>query len=294
MRKVLALVLALAAAPLGARESLRLPWAFSDEPDLCADFGFMPGHKGNTVVEMSLGGRFAHFGLPKDAKRAPRLAINCEFSAPSELERSARSMKAVVDLAQVLEEYGLKFDRGQFGSSSRLVYKTDLSTELAPGDYNVRITIKDEELQIESRRTLHLIVPDLETKTWQLSDLKFITAVGKRLDDKGKEHRVLDPNPWRQVGADLGWDLMLAYSDLGPRPPGALTRTHRVRQLRGDEAVMWEETGPAPKKKGEQVWLIRVPEKTASDWKGGVYVMEVELKSGDRVAKASKTFEVLP
>jgi hypothetical protein len=287
-------MLLLLAAPASARESLRLPWVFSDEPDLCADFGFAPGQGGKTAVELVLGGRFAHFGLPHRAPRPPKLDIHCEFTAPSELERSAFTLDSKLDLADVLKEYGKPFTAAQFGSGSKLVYKSELKAELAPGDYNVRIVISDAALGLESRRTLHMIVPSLEAQAWQLDDLKFIVAVGQRLDEKGRVQRVLDPNPWRQVGGDLGWDLMLAYSDRGPRPGGRLLRTHRVRRLRGDEAVIWEQSGEAPKKKASQVWLLQVPEATVKAWKAGVYLLEVELQSGKQVIRSSKTFEVLP
>ena len=287
-------VLLLVAAAAPARESLRLPWVFSDEPDLCADFGFSPGQGGKTAVQLVLGGRFAHFGLPSHAPRAPRLDIHCEFNAPSELEHSAVALDQKLDLADVLKEYGKDFSPGEFGSSSSMVYKAELGTELAPGDYNVRIMISDVALAVESRRTLHVIVPALDSTAWQLDDLRFITAVGKRLDARGREQRVLDPNPWRQVGGDLGWDLLLAYGDRGPRPGQSLQRRHWVRRLRGDQAVVWQEAGEAPKKKAEQVWLLRVPEGELKRWKAGVYVLEVELQSGKQVIRSSKTFEVLP
>jgi hypothetical protein len=282
------------ALPLGASERLRLPWIFSDEPDLSADFGFEPGAKGATSVDLELGGRFAGFGLPANAASAPKLELSAEFTAPSELERDVRVLKAQLDLAEVLQEYGLHFERRHFSSASKLVYKSSLQTELPPGDYNVRLTLQDRVLGVESRRTLHLIVPAMEGKQWQVGDLKFITAVGKRLDEKGHAQRVLDGNPWRQVGADLGWDLLVAYNDVGPRPKGALKRLATIHRLRGDQTPIWQDpSDPAPKK-ASQVWLLRVPEAQVKAWKAGIYVLEVELSVGERKVSASKTFEVLP
>lgn len=295
MKITAALVLGLCLqAGLSARESLRLPWVFSDEPDLSADFGFEPGLSGTTKVDMELGGRFAGFGLPTAAARAPQLNITAEFTAPSELARDVRRLNTQVDLAEVLQEYGLSFARSQFKSGSTLVYKASLNTVLAAGDYNVALHIEDKRLGVESRRTLHLIVPELDPEQWQLGDLRFITAVGKRLDAKGKEQRVLDPNPWRQVGGDLGWDILVAYSDLGPRPAGKLSRHVSIRRLRGEEAPLWsDDSAPASKRRG-QVWLINVPASTYKQWMAGVYLLSVELKAGGRSIKASKTFEVLP
>lgn len=284
----------LAAAPLAARESLRLPWIFSDEPDLCADFGFEPGKGGSTRVTLDLGGRFAGFGLPGGAAAAPKLELSAEFTAPSELERDVRVLRAKLDLAEVLQEYGLKFERKHFNEGSKLVYKSQLETELPPGDYNVRITVKDPVLSVESRRTLHLIVPSMDAAQWQLGDLKFITAVGKRLDDKGREQRVLDGNPWRQVGGGLGWDILVAYSDLGPRPAAPLKRVVSIRRLRHALEPVWQDVSAPPAKRPDQVWLLRVPEAQLKGWKAGVYLLEVELSAGGRKVKASKTFEVLP
>jgi hypothetical protein len=288
--------LALALAPLGApaRENLRLPWVFSDEPDLSADFAFAPGHGKDTAIQISLGGRFANFGLPSGAARAPRLRITCAFTAPSELERSARVLNTVVDLADVLRDYGLSFSPERFSASSTLVYKAELSTVLPAGDYNVRLDLKDPDLGIESRRTLVLIVPQLDPSAWQVGDLKFITGVGMSLDKAGRKVRTLDPNPWRQVGASLGLDLLVAYTDSGPRPRGVLTRSVTIRRLRGDATPVWRSGGPAPAKRNDQVWLIRVPERTVRRWKGGVYLMEVEERCAGRSVRASKTFEVLP
>ena len=296
MRRIAAslmLLVLLGAAGLPARESLRLPWVFSDDPDLSADLGFSPGPGGLTHVELALGGRFAHFGLPHGAGRAPRLDIRCSFTDPSTLERDARVLDTQVDLGQVLEEYRLPFSPRRFGADSPLLYKAELATDLRPGDYNLGLTLKDVDLSIECHRTLHVIVPAIDAGQWQVDDLKFVTAVGQRLDERGHAQRVLDPNPWRQVGGRLGWDLLVAYSDRGPRPGGALTRSHRVRRLRTGE-VVWQEQGPAPKKTAAQVWLVRVPAAELKRWKGGVYVLEAELDAGGRRTLTSKTFEVLP
>ena len=282
-----------AAAGLGARESLRLPWVFSDEPDLTADLGFSPGPQGKTHVDLVLGGRFAHFGLPSGALRAPQLDITCAFTDPSRLERSAVTLETRADLELFLAGYGLRFARRWFGSDSPLLYKAELETDLGPGDYDLSLAMQDAGMGFESHRTLHVIVPELDAGQWQLGDLRFITAVGKQMDSRGREKRLLDPNPWRQVGGQLGWDLLVAYADLGPRPRGPLTRVHRVRRLRGGQ-MLWQESGPAPDKKNGQVWLIRVPSAVVQRWKGGIYQLEVELKAGDRSVSSSKTFEVLP
>lgn len=292
--RTLGLLALLAAASLAARESLRLPWAFSDEPDLVADFGFEPAPEGRVRVTLALGGRFAGFGLPRGAKRAPRLDIRAEFVAPSDLEREVRALTTQVDLADVLKEYGLGFSRSHFGETSRLVYKTSLETDLAPGDYNVSLRVADPALGVDSRRTLHLIVPELEAGRWQLGDLKFLTAVGQSLDEQGRTQRVLDPNPWRQVGGALGWDLLVAYSDRGPRPAGRLKRRLVIRRLRGDTEPVWRWEDQAPAKRPEQVWLLKLSEADFRTWKAGVYLLEVELSAGGRKIGASKTFEILP
>jgi hypothetical protein len=199
-----------------------------------------------------------------------------------------------VDLADTLQEYGTQFSRDHFSSSSKFLYKAHVAADLAPGDYNVSIRIQDPGQNIDSQRTLHLIVPHLDPARWAFGDLKFITAVGKRLDEKGREERVLDPNPWRQVGGNLGWDLLLAYSDRGPRPAGKLRRRHSIQRLRGDSAPVWEEEGDAPAKKASQVWLIRVPVEQVKVWPAGTYLLKAELWSGSAHIEASKTFEVLP
>jgi hypothetical protein len=281
-------------AGLPARDELRLPWVFSDEPDLSADFGFVPEKDGKVRVDVNLGGRFAGFGLSLSATRAPQLTITGEFSPLGSLDSAPLVVRTNVDLAETLAEYGRHFDRSYFGSSSPYLYKADLSVVLSPGDYNVSISLKDEGLSFESHRSLHLIVPELDAKQWALGDLKFITAVGKSLDAKGHEHRLLDPNPWRQVGGNLGWDLLLAYNDLGPRPAGKLTRRYSVQRLRGDAAPIWQDAGDAPAKKAQQVWLIRVPEATVKTWQAGVYLLRVELWAGASKIESSKTFEVLP
>jgi hypothetical protein len=277
-----------------AWEQLRLPWVFSDNPDLSADFSFEPRADGRTAVEIDLGGRFAGFGLGPDANRAPRLAIDAEFNAPGALEATPIRASTTVDLGEVLKEYGLKFSRSYFGASSDYVYKAQMDLALAPGDYHVALSLRDPGLAIESHRTLHLIVPNLERAPWAVGSFKFITAVGKRLDEKGHEQRVLDPNPWRQVGGKLGWDLMLAYDDRGSRPRGPLRRRHSIQRLRGDATPVWQEEGLAPAKKQAQVWLVRVPAATVRQWQAGVYLLKVELWAGNSKVEASKTFEVLP
>jgi len=292
-RLLLALCIVGSAAALDAREGLRLPWVFSDEPDLTADLGFSPGPAGKTHVDLVLGGRFAHFGLPSGALRAPQLDITCAFTDPSRLERSAVTLKTRADLELFLAGYGLHFARRWFGSDSPLLYKAELETDLNPGDYDLSLAMQDAGIGFESHRTLHVIVPELAAGQWQLGDLRFITAVGKQMDDHGQEQRLLDPNPWRQVGGRLGWDLLVAYSDLGPRPPGPVTRVHRIRRLRSGQ-LLWQEAGPAPAKKNSQVWLIRVPSDVIQRWKGGICQLEVELTAGGRTVSSSKTFEVLP
>ena len=292
--KALALALTLLTGSLSAWEQLRLPWVFSDEPDLNADFAYAPKAQGLTHVEMTLGGRFAGFGLPKGAARAPRLQVEAEFNAPGSIEAEPQRVTATVDLADVLKEYGDGFARKYFSESSTKVYKAELGLDLKPGDYNVAIRLQDPGLGIDSHRTLHLIVPSLDPLRWVLGDLKFITAVGKRLDEHGKEQRLLDPNPWRQVGGTLGWDLMVAYNDRGGRPAGKLHRHHSVQRLRGDAAPVWEEDGDAPAKKDQQVWILRVPEAQLKAWQAGIYVLKVELEAGGQKSEASKTFEVLP
>jgi hypothetical protein len=281
-------------APLAAWEQLRLPWVFSDEPDLNADFSFAPLEGNRCQVGLDLGGRFAGFGLAKEATRAPKLSIQADFTALAALESVPLRVTGTVDLADVLQEYGVHFKPEYFGAASKFLYKAHLEAQLAPGDYNVSIQIRDPGLHIDSRRTLHLIVPYLDPAHWALGDLKFISALGKRLDEKGREQRVLDPNPWRQVGGDLGWDLLLAYSDRGPRPAGKLRRRHSVRRLRGDAEPIWQEEGDAPAKKASQVWIIRVPEAQLKQWQAGTYVLKAELWAGGTHTEASKSFEVLP
>ena len=292
------LALSLLAASLQGREALRLPWVFSDEPDLTADFQFRAGRGDSTRVDLMIGGRFARFGLARRALRAPRLEVRAEFTAPGKLTLEPRSIATVLDLAETLAEYGLGFDKRHFSKSSKLVYKSELGLELEPGDYNVTISLKDAELELASRRTLHLIVPDLRTKEWTLADLKFIKGVGEKLDAKGRPQTVLDPDPWRQAGPLAGWDLMAAYTDLGPRPPGKLLRRHSVERLRDPgPAPAWVEEGGAPGKSAKQSWLLRLPEALLKELRPGVYLLRVKLWPSGREAQAvesSKTFEVLP
>ncbi len=295
--KALALMAALLVAgesPLLAWEQLRLPWVFSDEPDLNADFGFSPGPEGRTAVEVSLGGRFAAFGLPKGAARAPRLIVEAEFLAPGSLEVAATGVTGTVDLADVLKEYGEVFHRKHFAKASAFVYKSEMSVALAPGDYNVALRVHDPVLGIDSHRTLHLIVPALDPGRWAIGDLKFIHAVGKRLDEKGREQRVLDLNPWRQVAGRTHGDLMVAYSDRGQRPGSNLKRKQSIRRLRGEAEPVWRQEDMPPAKRAEQVWILQVPEARVRTWPAGVYVLKVELSAGGQSTEASKTFEVLP
>jgi hypothetical protein len=178
------------------------------------------------------------------------------------------------------------------------VYKAELRILLAPGDYNVSVDLKDPELEVASRRTLHLIVPAMDMSRWALSDLKFITGVGEALDAKGQPRRVLDPDPWRQTSADASWPLTVAYSDLGPRPAGRLERRHWIDRLRDeDPSPAWAEEGPAPSKKKGQSWLLSPPPKVLAGLRPGVYVLHTRLWAGGDKAGAiesSKTFEVLP
>jgi hypothetical protein len=291
---MLALGLLAATAPLGAWESLRLPWIFSDDPDLSADFGFSPGKDGKTHVELVIGGRFAGFQLPRGAARSPRLSVVCEFNDPGALEAKPEIVSTVLDLEDVLKEYGVGFSKGAFKKGSRYVYKAELALDLAPGDYNVSIALDDRDLDLHSRRTLHMFVPAPKLDRWAVGDLKFISAVGKRLDAKGREQRVLDPNPWRQVGGPQDWDLLVAYRDLGPRPGGKLMRRHSVQRLRGGGPAVFTEESEAPPKQASQVWLVRVPADKARQWQAGTYTLKVELWSGAQKVEGIKTFQVLP
>jgi hypothetical protein len=134
----------------------------------------------------------------------------------------------------------------------------------------------------------------MPAERWQLGDLRLITAVGRSLDAKGREQRVLDPNPWRQVAGRQAWDLLVAYDDLGPRPAGALKRAISIRRLRGDPTPVWRDDSPPPPKKKGQVWLLRVGVDELKAWKAGVYLLELSLSAGGRTVTASKTFEVMP
>jgi hypothetical protein len=273
---------------------LRLPWVFSDEPDLSADFWFAPGAAGKTAVAVELGGRFAGYPLGGERTSAPVVGFRCSFVDPTALDRAAEVLTGKVDLGEVLQEYALPFSAARFSASSDLVYKSELACELTPSDYNVEIVVSDPARGIERRRPLHLIVPEFRENGWQTGDLRFLTGAGYTLAEDGSRKLALDPNPWRQVGGGLKWDLLAAYTDRGPRPGGPLIQTHRIRRLRGDPRPLWSESGPAPEKRADQVWLVRVPEKTVAAWKGGIYVLEVELRCGGRSVRSSRTFEVLP
>lgn len=293
---VTALALLLLSVSLSARDSLRLPWVFSDQPELVADFNFGPGKGGQTRVELSLGGRFSRFKLPRGAARAPRLEIQAAFLAPGQLQDIPKTVSTVIDLAETLKEAALVFKPSHFAPGSSLVYKGELSLDLPPGDYNVELSLRDKELGISNLRTLHLIVPTEQVQDWRLSDLRVLLGVGERLDEQGKTRRVMDPNPWREVGGESGWGLIVAYKDLGPRPTGDLLQKHRVRLLRGEE-VAWSQAQAAPVKKAAQSWLVNVPAQTVAAWRPGVYVLEVELSSKSQpqqTIRGSKTFEVQP
>jgi hypothetical protein len=299
----MAVLVALLASRAGALEVLRLPWIFSDKPQLTADFNFSPQGRqkasaGLTHVELALGGRFSHFGLPRGAAKAPELTVRCEFVSPGELVSRVATLESKVDLSEVLAESGLKFERRHFSASSRLVFKTEFTVNVAPGDYNVVVSIADKELSIFSSRTLHVIVPDMAASRPALSDLKFCLGVGQELDKQGKPRRVLDSNPWRQVGGRSGWELIVAYSALGPSLGPRLMRRVSVRKLRGEgsEKPLWQEESKAPEKSQEQLYLARVAPKVVQGLNRGIYVLKVELWPENRplsVLASSKTFEVL-
>jgi hypothetical protein len=281
--------------PGQALHTLRLPWIFSDRPEITADFNFSPAPAGRTKVELSLGGRFAKFGLPRGAARAPQLAIHCEFISPGELVGRVTHVDGRADLAEVLVGYGAPFARQAFSASSPYVFKTEFLATLAPGDYNVVVAIEDKELSIFSRRTLHVIVPALSSG---LGDLKFCLGVGEALDPSGKPARILDPNPWRQVGGASHWGLIVAYDLYGPAPaPGSLRR-HSIWRLRGDnDEPLWSEEAPLPPKKRGQLYLAQPPAKALAVLERGIYVFKVEIWHPgwpEAIQSASKTFEVLP
>src|SRR5579863_5607335 len=92
-----------------ALEVLRLPWIFSDEPEISADFNFSPSLQGKTQVDLSLGGRFSKFGLPFGAARAPILDIRVDFVNPGELVSSVATLRGRLDLGDVLKDYGQSF-----------------------------------------------------------------------------------------------------------------------------------------------------------------------------------------
>ncbi len=290
---LLGLVLVLS-ANLGARDGLRLPWVFSDQPELVADFVFSPGLKKMTRVEMLLGGHFSNLKLPKGAARAPRLSVEVKFLAPGQLQDQPKSASALIDLDAVIQSAGLKFESALFSARSKLLYKGELSLDLAPGDYNVEVSVKDESLGIRGNRTLHLIVPEERSNAWGLSDLRVLLGVGERLDEQGKTQRVLDPNPWRELGGGSDWDFIVAYRDVGPRPAGALVQEYSVRRMRADEDS-WSLIQPAPDKGARQVWLVHVPAQLVATWRPGVYLLTVALRSKSnpkQVVQSSKSFEV--
>lgn len=294
---LLGLALGLLPRAGAALQILRLPWIFSDEPELSADFNFSAAPGKKTRVELSLGGRFARFGLPRGAARAPILETRCEFVSPGELVDSVASLKGSLDLSEVLKGYGAAFSRSAFSGSSPYVFKSEYAVALAPGDYNVIVSIRDKELSISSRRTLHVIVPAIREADG-LGDLKFLLGVGEELDARGKKRRILDPNPWRQLGGASGWDLIVAYDTLGEAARGPMVRRHSVWRLRGDnDEALWSEEGPLPAKRPGQVYLARLGREELATLRRGIYVFKVEAWPRARpsaVFISSKTFEVLP
>ncbi len=278
-----------------ALDTLRLPWIFSDEPALAADFNFSPGRNGETQVQICLGGFFKDFGLPKGAARAPQLEVLIEFLAPGAL-RPLRSTHSSLDLIEALKEYQKPFSRSIFKASSDLVYKNDQRVSLPPGDYNVTVDLRDEELSIQSRRTLHVIVPDLASGASGLGDLKFCLGLGERLDAQGRVKRWIDPNPWRQVSFKRGWDLIVAY-DFAPAMNGSWRREVRVRRLRGNDEAVLSRQDALPLKNPGQYWITQIPTEEFKVWMEGVYVLEIDLwprKNRAALVSSSKTFEVLP
>src|SRR5207244_2962203 len=130
---LLALLFCAPSAP--AIEILRLPWIFSDEPELTADFNFSTAAGGLTAVEISLGGRFARFGLRRGSARAPVLDVRLEVISPGELKREVATLKSSIDLSGVLKTYGVAFDPSCFRKSSVYVYKHDFHFQARPGDF---------------------------------------------------------------------------------------------------------------------------------------------------------------
>ena len=285
-------------ARLQALEILRLPWIFSDEPEITADFDFGPADAASTRVALALGGRFSHFGLPRGAARAPELDVHCEFVSPGSLVSHVAEMKGEISLSEVLKSSGLQFSRKHFSRSSPYVFKSEFSATVPPGDYNVIVSIEDKELSIASRRTLHVIVPAMSSQQPFLSDLKFCLGVGQALDAQGKLKSVLDPNPWRQVGGASAWELTVAYKTLGAPLQGSLWRRHSIWRLRGAaESPLWQEESPAPAKKASQFYLARVRPTAIKVLGRGIYVFKVELwpkGQPNAILSSSKTFEILP
>jgi hypothetical protein len=159
------------------------------------------------------------------------------------------------------------------------------------------VSLEDKELSIASSRTLHIIVPSIRDEDG-ISDLKFCLGVGESLGARGKLQRLLDINPWRQIGGVSHWEFIVAYTTLGRFAHNGLMRRHSIWHLRGDtDSPLWSEEEMAPPKKAEQVYLARVPAAAIQKLDSGIYVFRVEYwdpKSPKNVASASKTFEVLP
>jgi hypothetical protein len=222
--------------------------------------------------------------------------MRCDFVSPEDLQANAAVVSSHLSLNDILSSYGKSFSRSEFSSSSPLVFKADFSVTLAPGDYNVLLSMQDKELSISNRRTLHVIVPSFSGAT-ELGDLMFCQAVGSRLDSKGKPETFFDPNPWRQIsGAESS--LIVAYRPLGAPLNGVLKRRHSIWRLRGDtDSPLWTDEGPAPAKRASQHYLAQVPPSVLRKLDRGVYVFKVELWEAAypaRLLESSKTFEVHP
>jgi hypothetical protein len=283
--------------PAGALEVLRLPWIFSDRPELTADFNFSPAPGGKTNVELALGGRFSRFGLPNGAARAPILEIRCDFVNPGELVENVAALKTQLDLGEILSTYGASFSESAFSSSSPFVFKTQFKVALKPSDYNIVVSIRDKELSISSSRTLHVIVPAISPSDG-IGDLEFCQGVGESLDAQGRPTRLLDPNPWRQVGGAFKWGIIVAYDTFGAARRPHLWRRHSIWRLRGDnDEPLWQDAGPAPPKKPGQLYIVQVAPELLKGLSPGVYVFKVEFWDKGQATDplvGSKTFEVLP